>query len=216
MMNELETVQPKDEKYKSMSGILPEVDSKDEEDDEISVITKFTSELIKINRACRKKSYRDAYDALDIMRQTVNSSNAYSDKDRAFVMNKFIQVLTMEYKDTIIKLYVNKLEQYRNQMDHSLTYEYELSRYPGNFEDYIKMKVREEIGNETRKLRYGGYMHVIISNVISGYEAQEKQKAMAEARLKAQEKNPTVYSRAMIKQKLAGINLSEDESFENR
>lgn len=158
---------------------------KEKEKENLSFHAKFASELININKAVVNGNFSEAYNTLDYLARATRGPQ-YTDEDRSFVRGKLLQILTLQYKERIIRTYKTKLEQFRAQNDNGLVISRIAEGYPKEtgktnaeyIEAYYKSKAIEEISSETRRVRYGGYMHTIIARVLEEYEEELHEKEL--------------------------------------
>ena len=135
---------------------------------------KFISEMIEINKAAKLGNYSEAYHLLDELRQII-ASGKYSEEDRLYVHNKLLQLLESQYRESILQLYNSKIELYKSQSDDGLELSRIIEGYPRvigqtkseYIEAYYRSKAISEINQETKKYRYGAYMHVIVDRVLN-------------------------------------------------
>lgn len=132
----------------------------------------FSEDLIEISRACSNGNYEYAFRIIDELRDRMKSpSSKYTEEECGILKSKLISVLKERYQKDILKEYTMKLQ---NSLTFGLITEYRSSGYPGSYEEYCKVAAKEELINQYRNYRYGGFMHVVIIDIINEYEEQSK------------------------------------------
>ncbi len=151
------------------------------DDNNVSTLKKFTSELIAINVAVKEKNFMEAYRILDTLRFRAKTAG-YTDEDRQYVRAKLDSVIKEQYRDQIVTLYKTKIEQYKRMNDDSIEFFRGVEGYPkarwqtqkAYEEGYYKKKAVDEINDALRTTRYGAYMHKIVNDVITEFEENIK------------------------------------------
>ena len=123
--------------------------------------------IIKINSYVQDKDFRSAYNAIEKFKHILNSSGAYTDEQRQIFVDFIINIVEKELGPQIEKEYKEIVEFYKKNYTKT---ELEKSPYPESIDKFASSKAKEQLMEKYKNRRFGGYMHVVINNVIKKYE----------------------------------------------
>ena len=155
--------------------------SKDSEKDFL-VNSDLIVKCTEARKHARERNFMDAYKIMDQLNMQVRGRH-FTDNDRGYVKKVLKHILKLQYYKVVTDRYKTLIDQYRNQNDSGIALSMIVDGHPkqrwqtdtGHWEFYIKQKAIEQISEDTKNDRYGGYMHTVIGEIIREFEAQENE-----------------------------------------
>ena len=123
--------------------------------------------ILKINSYVQNKDFRSAYNAIEKFKHILNSSGTYTDEQRQIFIDFIINIVEKELGPQIEKEYKEIVEFYKKNYTKT---ELEKSPYPESVDKFVSSKAKEQLMERYKNRRFGGYMHVVINNIIKKYE----------------------------------------------
>lgn len=156
----------------------------------------YRATMAEIYKAECGKEGENPFDIADkFLCEMADKPKFYEGCSREHVWSVIFDMLERKYNDVIIdkyqKLY-DEITRFGSEM------EYKASQYPGSFEQYARAQAIKEIEDMYKQTRYGGYMHVIIMNILNRHFAEERAKDEAQRRQEATKKVCSIYIKKSI------------------
>lgn len=129
----------------------------------------FHEAIIKINSYIAKRDFSKAYTAIEQLKPILNSRAYYTDEQRDRLRKVAIYALEKELEPQIKKEYIEAMEFYK--LNYRGT-ELKESPYPESIDRFASYKAKEQLMETYRTRRFGGYMHVVINNIIKKYDSE--------------------------------------------
>lgn len=111
------------------------------------------------------QNYHVIYEKIDELKSIYDRyGDLYGDSDVEWLKGQLIKTLTKEYENRIKKEFAKRVD---NAKLYYTIYDYKSSKYHGTYEEYAESRAIESLLEETSRYRYGGYMHVVIMNILT-------------------------------------------------
>lgn len=111
------------------------------------------------------QNYHVIYEKIDELKSIYDRyGDLYGDSDVAWLKGQLIKTLTKEYGNRIKEEFARRVD---NAKLYYTIYDYKSSKYHGTYEEYAESRAIESLLEETNRYRYGGYMHVVIMNILT-------------------------------------------------
>ena len=123
------------------------------------------------------QDYHLVYEKIDELKKIYDRyGDLFGDSDVEWLKGQLIKALTKEYGNRIKKEFAKRVD---NARLYYTIFDYKMSKYHGTYEEYAESRAIDSLLEETRRYRYGGYMHVVIMNILTPkYRAARRQGIM--------------------------------------